>query len=132
MFNRYCFFFSFQIYKCHSVFEITIDVDYFLQWARAISQQVREKGILFNLKELQSDQQKRTVSVLVVNKKTKKISKTIKDLISKYFTSLDVKVLAVIAGTSYAFWDVLVPTIDDAVARTQKVLESKEYTRCIR
>ena len=42
-------------------------------------------------------------------------------------SSLGVKVQAVIAGTSYAFWDILVATEDEAVALTRKTLENKEF-----
>ena len=51
----------------------------------------------------------------------KKIVRTIKDLVSRSLTSQGVKVLVVIAGTSYIFWDVLVLIID-AVALTQHTL----------
>ena len=42
-------------------------------------------------------------------------------------SSLGVKAQAIIAGTSCAFWDILVPTVEEAVALTKKPLENKEY-----
>ena len=48
-------------------------------------------------------------------------------MILRQISCLGVKAQAIIAGTSYAFWDILLPTIDEAVALTKKPLENKEY-----
>ena len=97
-----------------------VDVDELFQWAKAISSQVQEKGLSFNLKELKQDQQKRFFN-------GQKIVKITIDLITKTLFSLGVKVLAVIADNFNAFWEVLVLTTDDAVALTKKILKSKVY-----
>ena len=81
---------------------------------------------MFNLEEVRLDQKKRMVSVFVVDKRSKKIVKPVKDMVLRQLSSLDVKVQAIIAGTSYAFWDILLPS-EEAVALTQKSLENKEY-----
>ena len=81
---------------------------------------------MFNLEEVRLDQKKRTVSVFVVDKRSKKI-KPVKDMVLRQLSSLGVKVQAIIAGTSYAFWDILLPSEEEAVALTHKTLENKEY-----
>ena len=95
-----------------------------LQRAKAISSQVQEHGLMFNLDEVRLDQKKRTVSV--VDKRSRKIVKPAKDMVLRQLSSLGVKVQAIIAGTPYAFWDILLPT-EEAVALTRKTLENKEY-----
>ena len=55
------------------------------------------------------------MSVFVFDKKTKRIVKSTKDNVSKFLASLGVKVLAVIAGTAYIFWDVLLPSVEDVL-----------------
>ena len=82
---------------------------------------------MFNLEEVRQDQKKRTVSVFVVDKRSRKIIKPAKDMVLRQISSLGVKAQAIIAGTSYAFWDILLPTIDEAVALTKKTLENKEF-----
>ena len=82
---------------------------------------------MFNLEEVRLDQKKRTVSVFVVDKSSRKIVKPVKDMVLRQLSSLGVKVQAIIAGSSYAFWDVLLPTEEEAVALTRKTLENKEY-----
>ena len=81
---------------------------------------------MFNLEEVRLDQKKRMVSVFVVDKRSKKI-KPVKDMVLRQLSSLGEKVQAIIAGTSYAFWDILLPTEEAAVALTRKTLENKEY-----
>ena len=98
-----------------------------LQRARAISSQVQEHGLMFNLEEVRLDQKKRMVSVFVVDKRSRKIVKPAKDIVLCLLSSLGIKVQAIIAGSSYAFWDILLPNEDEAVALTRKTLENKEY-----
>ena len=82
---------------------------------------------MFNLEEVRQDQKKRTVSVFVVDKRSRKIVKPAKDMVLRQISSLGVKAQAIIAGASYAFWDILLPTIEEAVALTKKSLENKEF-----
>ena len=82
---------------------------------------------MFNLEEVRQDQKKRTVSVFVVDKRSRKIVKPAKDMVLRQISSLGVKAQAIIAGASYAFWDILLPTTEEAVALTKKSLENKEY-----
>ena len=42
-----------------------------------------------------------------------------------------VKVQAIIAGTSYAFWNILLSSEEEAVPLTRKSLENKEYFFCM-
>ena len=107
--------------------KIQVDVVDLLQRAKAISSQVQEHDLMFNLEEVRLDQMKRTVSVFVVDKRSKKIVKPVKDMVLRHLSSLGVKVQAIIAGSSYAFWDILLPTEEEAVALTRKTLENKEY-----
>ena len=64
--------------------------------------------------------------VFVVDKRSRKIVKPAKDMVLRLLSSLGVKVQAIIAGTSNAFWDILLPT-EEAVTLTRKTLENKEY-----
>ena len=48
-------------------------------------------------------------------------------MVLRQISSLGVKAQAIIAGASYAFWDILLPTTEEAVALTKKSLENKEY-----
>ena len=82
---------------------------------------------MFNLEEVRQDQKKRTDSVFVVDKRSRKIVKPAKDMVLRQISSLGVKAQAIIAGASYAFWDILLLTIEEAVALTKKSLENKEY-----
>ena len=87
---------------------------------------------MFNLEEVRQDQKKRTVSVFVVEKRSCKIVKPAKDMVLRQLSSLGVKAQAIIAGTSYAFWDILVLTIEEAVAnknilRKQRIFFRTEY-----
>ena len=107
--------------------KIQVDVDDLLQRAKAISSEVQEHGLMFNLEEVRQDQKKRTVSVFVVDKRSRKIVKPAKDMVLRQISSLGVKAQAIIAGASYAFWDILLPTTEEAVALTKKSLENKEY-----
>ena len=91
--------------------KIQVDVDNLLQRAKAISSQVQEHGLMFHLDEVRQDQKKRTVSV---------VDKRSRNMVLRQLSSLGVKVQAIIAGTSYAFWDILLPTIEEAVALTKK------------
>ena len=90
------------------------------------SSQVQEHGLMFNLEEVRLDKKKRTVSVFVVDKRSRKIVKPVKDMVLRQLSSLGINVQAIIAGSSYAFWDILLPT-EEAVALTRKTLENKEY-----
>ena len=101
--------------------KIQVDVDDLLQRAKAISSEVQEHRLMFSLEEKRQDQKKRTVSVFVVDKRSRKIMKPAKDMVLRQLFQ------AIIAGTSYAFWDILVPTVEEAVALTKKSLENKEY-----
>ena len=65
--------------------------------------------------------------VFVVDKRSRKIVKPAKDMVLRLLSSLGVKVQAKIAGSSYALWDILLPTEDEAIALTRKTLENKEY-----
>ena len=94
--------------------KIQVDVVDLLQRAKAISSQVQEHGLMFNLEEVRLDQKKRTVSVIVVDKRSRKIFKPVKDMVLRQLSSLGVKVQAIIAGTSYAFWDILWQTEEEA------------------
>ena len=107
--------------------KIQVDVNDLLQRAKAISSEVQGHGLMFNLEEVRQDQKKRTVSVFVVDKRSRKIVKPAKDMVLRQISSLGVKAQAIIAGGSYAFWDILLPTIEDAVALTKKSLENKEF-----
>ena len=107
--------------------KIQVDVDDLLQRAKAISSEIQEHGLMFNLEEVRQDQKKRTVSVFVVDKRSRKIVKPAKDMVLRQISSLGVKAQAIIAGASYAFWDILLPTTEEAVALTKKSLENKEY-----
>ena len=80
---------------------------------------------MFNLEEVRQDQKKRTVSLSWTNDPD--IVKPAKDMVLRLLSSLGVKVQAIIAGSSYAFWDILLPTEDEAVALTRKTLENKEF-----
>ena len=82
---------------------------------------------MFTLEEVKQDQKKRTVSVFVVDKQSRKIVKPAKDMVLRQLSTLGVKVQAIIAGTSYAFWYILIPTVEETVALTRKTLENKEY-----
>ena len=82
---------------------------------------------MFNLEEVRQDQKKRTVSVFLVDKRSRKIVKPAKDMVLRQISSLGVKAQAIIAGASYAFWDILLPTTEEAVALTKKSLENKDY-----
>ena len=62
-----------------------------------------------------------------MDKQSWKIVKPTKDMVLCQLSSLGVKVQAIIAGTSYAFWDILVPTKDEAVTLTRKTLENQEF-----
>ena len=101
--------------------KIQVDVEDLLQRAKAISSEVQEHELMFNLEEVRLDQKKRTVSVFVVDKRSRKIVKPAKDMVLRQLSSLDVKAQAIIAGTSYAFWDILVPTVEEAVALTKNI-----------
>ena len=83
--------------------KIQVDVDDLLQRAKAISSEVQKHGLMFSLEEVRQDQKKRTVSVFVVDKWSRKIVKPAKDMVLRQLSSLGVKVQAIIAGTSYAF-----------------------------
>ncbi len=48
-------------------------------------------------------------------------------MVLRQISSLGVKAQAIIAGASYAFWDILLPTTEEAVALTKKPLENKDY-----
>ena len=83
---------------------------------------------MFNLEEVKQDQKKKKwTSVFVVDKRSRKIVKPTKDMVMRQLSSLDVKVLAVIADTSYASRDVLLLIAEDAVGLTRKALENKEF-----
>ena len=75
---------------------------------------------MFSLDEVRQDQKKRTMSVIVVGKRSRKIVKPTKDMVMCQLSSLGVKVQAVIASTSYTLGDVLVLTAEEAVALTRK------------
>ena len=64
------------------------------------------------------------MSAFEVDKKTKRIVKFTKDNVAKSFASLGVNVLAVIAGTSYAY------SVEDAAAQTLKTFETKVHILC--
>ena len=53
--------------------------------------------------------------------------KPAKDMVLRQLSSLGVKAQAIIAGTSCTFWDILVPTVEEAVALMKKPLENIEY-----
>ena len=57
----------------------------------------------------------------------KQIIKSSKILVSKYLVSLGEKVGAIIAGTSYALWDIPLPTEEDALALARTTLKSRDH-----
>ena len=69
------------------------------------------------------------MSVLVVDKRTKRIVKSTEDLAIKSLASLEVKMWAVIASISYAFWVALLPKIADSVTFSRKTLKSNHIFR---
>ena len=105
--------------------KIQVDVDDLLQRAKAISSEVQEHGLIFNLEEERRDQKKRTVFVFVVDKRSRKIVKPTKDMVLRQLSSLGEKVQA---GTAYAFWDILIPTVEEAVALTQKTWKTRNIS----
>ena len=78
---------------------------------------------MFNLEEGKTKRKERCLSV--VDKRSRKIVKPAKDMVLRQLSSLGVKVEAIIAGTSYAFWDILVPTVEEAVALTKNLWKIK-------
>ena len=62
-----------------------------------------------------------------MDKWSRNIVKLAKDMVLHELSSLGVKSQAIIADTSYTFWDILIPTVEEAIALTQKTLENKEY-----
>ena len=56
---------------------------------------------------------------------TKRIVKSLKDNV-EIVGKPGGKVQAVITGTSYSFWDVLLPSVEDAAALTRKTQETKD------
>ena len=48
-------------------------------------------------------------------------------MFSSFLTNLFIKELTDIDGASYAFWDVLLTSIEDVIALTRKILETKEH-----
>ena len=74
-----------------------IQVD-LLQRARAISNQGQEHGLMFNLEEVRQDQKKGTVSVFVMDKRSRKIVKPTKDMVTHQLSSMGVKVLLTLFG----------------------------------
>ena len=60
-------------------------------------------------------------------KQQKIVGQRHRKLVLRQLSSLGVKVQGIMAGTSYAFWDILIPTVEEAVALTRKTLENKEY-----
>ena len=76
-----------------------------VQRAKQLTQLVKVKGRLVSLNELRENQHKRTVSVLVVDRKTKRIVKTTKTE-GKSLINLGVKVLAIISGSAYLSEDI--------------------------
>ena len=88
--------------------KVTVNVDELLQRVKAMSDYVKEKDVLFNLDE-------QGVGFLWLTK-IKRIVKRTKDLVTTSFAGLGVKELAAIADTSYAVLDVLLVTVENAVA----------------
>ena len=89
----------------------------------AISQQVRDYGLLYTLEvSVVTNKEEQFQSLLL----TKKNVKT-EDSVSRSLTSLGVKVLAIMVGTFDAFWDVLLPSVEDAVTLTLRTLETKQH-----
>ena len=82
---------------------------------------------MLNLEQVRKDQKKRTVSVFVVDKRSHKNVKPAKDMVLHQLSSLRVKVQAIISGTSYAFCDILLPTIEEVIALAKITRENKEY-----
>ena len=76
---------------------------------------------------VRQEQRKRTVSVFVVDKRSRENVKPGKDMVLRQLSSLGVKVKTIIVGNSYAFWDILLLTIKKAFALTRKSLENKGY-----
>ncbi len=62
---------------------IVVNVEELIHQAKVISQLVNEEGILFHSDQLWQNQKKRTVLVFVVDKLTKRIVKSTKDLVIK-------------------------------------------------
>ncbi len=106
--------------------KIQVNIDDLLQQVKAISNQVQEHGLLFHLEEVRQDQKKRMLSVFVVDKQSCKFVMPTKDMILRQLSSLGIKVRALIAATSYAFWYIPLPTVEEAVALTRKTFENKE------
>ena len=77
--------------------KIQVDVDDLLLQAKAISSEVQEHRLMFNLEEVRQDQKKRTVSV--VEKQSRKIVKHAKYMVLRQLSILGVKVQVIIAGT---------------------------------
>ena len=116
-----------NVWQAPPIQNIYVDVEDLLQRAKAISSDVLDKSLVFILEEVKQDQKKRTVSVFVVDKRSRKSLKPTKNMVLRQISSLGVKLLAVIARTSNTFGDVLLPTAEEAVALTRKMLENKEY-----
>ena len=87
--------------------KIAVNIDMLLKRAMPISQQVRNNGLQLNLEELRN--------CLCGWRKNPQIVKSTKDSVSRSLPSLVAKVLTIIAGTSYAFWGVLQPSVEDKV-----------------
>ena len=64
--------------------------------------------------------------MFVIGKHTKGIIESTKDLVLTYLASLGVKVVAILTSTTYALWNVFLPT-EFVVTLTRTNLESKDY-----
>ena len=106
--------------------KVQVDVDDLLQRAGAVSGEVQERGLVFDLEEVGQDRREGAVSVFVVDKRSREIVEPAKDMVLRRISSLGVGAQAIVAGASCAFWDVLLPTAEEAVALTEESLENKE------
>ena len=106
---------------------VRVGVADLLRRAGAVSGRVRERGLMFSLEEVRLDRGRGAVSVFVVDGRSGKIVGPVGDVVLRRLSGLGVRVRAIIAGSSCAFWDVLLPTEEEAVALTRKTLENREY-----
>ena len=112
--------------KWSSPLDMENDVAEFVKRCQNSSHLVTDVGVLVDLPELRDIEQK-MVSVFVVDKKSKRVVRSTKDVVLKLLTGFGAKIINIVKGSGFVAWDVLLPSKEECVKLMRRDLHTRDY-----
>ena len=106
---------------------VNIDVSGFVSRCLENRHLITETGIKIDLPKLKEIETK-MMSILLVDRKQKRVVRSNKDVVIKSLASLGVNVEQIVKGDGFALWDILLPSAEDCLNLLKRDLHTRDYT----